>query len=327
MKSFALIAVIFICTTSSQSFGQEIFLLLDKHHSHIQFEAGYLGLMKQRGNFNKFDCIIRYDASLTQALVSLTVMIDLRTIDTNNRIRDKHLKSPDFLDATEHPYAVFQSSTMSEVQPGKFLVTGLLKLKGVQKEMTIEVQQEYPLTKDRNKNLRIGFTGEFQIDRREFNILGGNAHNDRFDVREQVIDNLITIQFSIQSLRQVSADWPPVVKMIKAYQETSAEELFEQYETALKLVNNQPEQASETSVENVIALIELSNLLVYQRQSESALKLLSPLTDIKNPLTKKGINIRLEGLYQSGKKADLQKLLDQLLEQGIINALSLELSR
>jgi polyisoprenoid-binding protein YceI len=86
----------------------------------------FWGLMTVRGRFDRFDGM--YDVGPEGTKIELT--IDSDSIDTGNRTRDKHLRSSDFFDITEHPQVRFTSTRVYHVTSGILHVVGRLEAAG-----------------------------------------------------------------------------------------------------------------------------------------------------------------------------------------------------
>lgn len=90
----------------------------------------------------------------------------MESIDTNQKKRDAHLKSPDFFDAKQFPLITFESKSVKGVDGG-LEVTGDLAMHGVTKSITI------PLKGGKTVNFggrRIGYTADFTVKRADFEI-------------------------------------------------------------------------------------------------------------------------------------------------------------
>ena len=68
-------------------------------HASINFKIQHLGYSWLTGRFNDFKGTFSYDDAAPSA-AKIMVTIDTDSIDSNHAERDKHLKSPDFFDAT-----------------------------------------------------------------------------------------------------------------------------------------------------------------------------------------------------------------------------------
>jgi len=111
-----------------------------KNHAFIQFKIKHLGFSWMIGRFNSFEGSFSYDKK-NAAANRVQVSIDVGSIDTNHAERDKHLRSPDFFDVDKFPKASFVSTGYEPRGDGRGVLTGKLTLRGVTKDVAIEVSQ------------------------------------------------------------------------------------------------------------------------------------------------------------------------------------------
>ena len=136
-------------------------------HAFIEFRIQHLGYSWVYGSFKDFDGNFTYDAK-DPAKDKVEVTIKTGSIDTNHAERDKHLRSPDFLNAAKFPEAKFVSTEVKK-EGDKYLVTGDFTLNGVTKPITLDAK----LTgegKDPWGGYRAGFEAKGNIKLKEFNI-------------------------------------------------------------------------------------------------------------------------------------------------------------
>lgn len=89
-----------------------------------------------KGTFGEVSAIVEFDVSdLSQGSISGSV--DVSTLDTKNKMRNKHLKSDDFFDVENYPTMTFESTSISE-KNGGFTIKGKLKIKTTEKEVTFK---------------------------------------------------------------------------------------------------------------------------------------------------------------------------------------------
>ena len=112
---------------------------LDKAHTSIEFVARHMMVTKVRGRFNDFDGRIHVgdnpDDTWAEARMSTA------TIDTNMPMRDDHLRSPDFLDASTHPDITVRTTGGTYKGDGRWTVTADLTIR--EKTLPIELDAEF----------------------------------------------------------------------------------------------------------------------------------------------------------------------------------------
>jgi polyisoprenoid-binding protein YceI len=133
----------------------------------IQPEASEVGfratsrLMDADGKFSRITGEVRLDPKdPSTAMVTLT--IESASIDTGIGMRDKHLRSADFLDVARFPTMTFESQRV-EVVGRRATVTGQLTLHGVTREIVVPVDVRF-------SERALVATGEFQLNRRDYGI-------------------------------------------------------------------------------------------------------------------------------------------------------------
>ena len=111
---------------------------IDPVHSEIKFKVKHLVVSNVTGQFKKFDGTIESSADdFDGAKVSFEA--DVNSIDTNNEMRDGHLKSADFFDAANHPKLLFVSKEFKKKSDSEYELTGDMTIRGITKEITLNV--------------------------------------------------------------------------------------------------------------------------------------------------------------------------------------------
>lgn len=163
---------------------------VDAAHSYLGFSIGFLGLNKVRGHFNRYEMAILYNED-DYSKLSVTLSIDAASIDTRLRMRDKDLKGEKFFAAEKYPNIIFQSNKV-EKQGEIILMYGDLTMRGVTKAIELPLRQIVQRQKDMGwQNVRIGFEGTLQINRKDFGIDGGRFWGNR------ALSDTVTIEFNI----------------------------------------------------------------------------------------------------------------------------------
>lgn len=139
-------------------------------HASINFAVKHLGYSWLTGRFDTFSGEFTYDPAKPEAS-TINVTIDTTSVNSNHAERDKHLRSPDFLNVEKFPKATFVSKQIKVDGDDKdeFDIIGDLTLNGVTKSITIEVDKVGE-GKDPWGGYRAGFEGETEINMKDFNI-------------------------------------------------------------------------------------------------------------------------------------------------------------
>ena len=139
---------------------------IDPGHSFVEFRTLHLGFSWLHGRFNKIEGSMTYDPSAGPGAQEIEVIIDTASVDTNHAERDKHLRSPDFLNVSEYPTATFKSSGYDGDENGGTL-TGDLTLHGVTRPVSFEIKK-IGEGKDPWGGYRAGFEGSYTLTRSDF---------------------------------------------------------------------------------------------------------------------------------------------------------------
>jgi len=141
---------------------------IDSVHSEIGFKVKHLMVTTVKGKFSKFEGEVKTPSEdLTKAEISFSADVD--SINTNNDMRDGHLKSPDFFDAAKFPTLSFKSTSISKKTENDFLVTGDLTMHGVTKAVVFDaIFNGYSV--NMNKNKVMGFEISGALSRKDFGL-------------------------------------------------------------------------------------------------------------------------------------------------------------
>lgn len=126
------------------------------------------GLVK--GSFDKTNFEI-LDTKLGKAKIE----IDLSGINTNNSMRDNHLKNEDFFDIEKFPKAYFELLNFSKISENKIKFTGNLKIKNKLKSYFFEADL------DSSSKLET-YKGKISINRKDFDLNYNSSINPIQDI-------------------------------------------------------------------------------------------------------------------------------------------------
>ena len=142
---------------------------IDPAHTQSMFTVRHMVVANVRGEFEKTTgTVVLDDKDPSKSSVEAT--IDVNSLSTRVPDRDKHLKSPDFFDAANHPNITFKSSKVEKVGAGKYKVTGDLTMRATTKSVVLEVELPDAAVKDPGGNTRHGFTATTKVNRLEYGL-------------------------------------------------------------------------------------------------------------------------------------------------------------
>ena len=168
---------------------------IDPEHSAVEFSAPHLVISKVKGHFGKVAGTITYDESdVTKSSVEATIQTD--SIDTGVEGRDKHLRSPDFLDAAQFPTITFKSASVEKRGDG-YVAKGPLTIRGVTKDVEMPFQVTGK-AQDPWGNTHLGAEGAFAINRQDY----GVSWNKQLDNGGVLVGDEVKITLNIEGLKQ-----------------------------------------------------------------------------------------------------------------------------
>lgn len=141
---------------------------LDKSTSSITFSVdSRLGAVD--GVFHKWQMDAEVPSDLNKG--SGRIVVDVASIDTQNRRRDNHLRDPDFFEVETYPTAVFTiTSVDADPDADRVRVTGSMQIKDVTRTETIVFRKNE--TDD-----RLELSGRVIIDRTDYGITYDSIFN------------------------------------------------------------------------------------------------------------------------------------------------------
>ncbi len=169
--------------------------LIDPGHSAAGFSVKHMMIATVRGTLGPVSGTVEYDGTNVSS-VKADVTIDVRAIDTGNASRDNDLRAADFFDVAKYPAMTFKSKRAEAAGPGRFRLVGDLTIRGVTKEVTLDVDGPSPTIKQ-GKGLRVGASAATRLNRRDF----GLNYNSLIEAGPVVGDEItVTIDIEIMKM-------------------------------------------------------------------------------------------------------------------------------
>jgi polyisoprenoid-binding protein YceI len=142
--------------------------------SKVEFKLKNFGF-NVGGSFKGVKGTIEFDAA-NYATAKFDVSIDANTVNTDNGMRDDHLREDSYFDVKNHPRIRFVSTKVTASnKAGTFFIFGKLDLKGEEKEIF------FPFTATPVDGGYI-FKAEFKISRRDFKVGGSSTISDNVTI-------------------------------------------------------------------------------------------------------------------------------------------------
>ena len=139
-----------------------------------------------RGRFASFSGRIEVDREDPEKS-SVTAQIDVRSIDTQIKKRDDHLRSAEFFNVEKFPRITFKSRTVKRTGPQSADILGDLTMHGVTKPITLHVKLVTPINE--TGRTRWSVTTD-PITRRDFNLMFAPAAESVSGISQTVAINI-----------------------------------------------------------------------------------------------------------------------------------------
>ena len=165
---------------------------VDAAHSSVKFTVSHLVISEVEGSFKKFNgSISTSNPDFSGASIEFTV--DVKSISTDNDMRDNHLKSPDFFDAEKFPEMTFKSTSFKKISGNKYELVGDLTMHGVTKSVKFSVDYGGTMN-DGMGNTKAGFKATAVIDRFNYGLKWSKAT----ETGGLVVGNEVTINIRLE---------------------------------------------------------------------------------------------------------------------------------
>ncbi|TFH23303.1 MAG: polyisoprenoid-binding protein [Myxococcales bacterium] len=167
---------------------------VDATHTTVGFSVRHL-FTSVEGRFDKFEGEIEFDPAQPEK-TEVEGSIEVKSINTNNEKRDKHLLSNDFFAAEEHPLIEFSGAKVSDVSTDKKKgkLHGTLKIRGNEKPIVLDVEF-LGEGSDPWGNKKAGFSATGVLDRKAF----GLEWNEKLETGGVLVGDEVTIRLQVEA--------------------------------------------------------------------------------------------------------------------------------
>lgn len=168
LSLFAIMAVALFTMSAGHPDSAATTWEADAAHSNVQFTVDHLVISEVSGDFKLFNGkMVSSKEDFSDAQIEFTV--DVSSIDTDNEMRDNHLKGDDFFNAGKYPKMSFKSTSFKPKGGNKYELKGNLTIRDITKPVTFEVVHGGTV-KDPYGNIKAGFKATTTIDRFDYNL-------------------------------------------------------------------------------------------------------------------------------------------------------------
>jgi polyisoprenoid-binding protein YceI len=169
---------------------------LDPSHSEIQFKVRHL-VSKVSGHFENFDIRVKTEGDdFTTAKIDFWA--NANSINTNNDLRDEHLRGKDFLYTEKYPKITFKGEKLQKNEDGNYTLQGDLMIRDITRRVFLDVEFG-GLEKDPWGNYRAGFIVHGKINRKDFGI----SFNMLTETGGILVGEEVEIECSVEFIKQV----------------------------------------------------------------------------------------------------------------------------
>jgi polyisoprenoid-binding protein YceI len=186
----AIIAIVVPAAASAATWS------IDPDHSTVGFKVKHMMVSNVKGEFSKYTGTVEIDdKDITKSKVD--VSIETASINTGVAKRDDHLRSADFFDSAKYPTMRFVSKDIRKAG-NKLSVVGDLSLRGVTREVVLDVEGPTEAVKDPWGATRRGAVATSKVNRKDF----GLTWNAAIETGGVVVGDEVTINLDLELVRK-----------------------------------------------------------------------------------------------------------------------------
>lgn len=167
---------------------------IDPVHSNVGFQVTHMVVSRVNGRFNEFSGSIKnFDGSNFKD-ASVSVDVNVKSINTENDRRDNDLRSGNFFAADSFPTISFVSTGVTPAKDGKFQIMGNLTMRGVTKPVTLDAEYHGKVALG-DGHEKAGFSASTTINRQDWGI----TWNKTLDSGGLVVSNDVQLILEVEA--------------------------------------------------------------------------------------------------------------------------------
>jgi len=170
---------------------------VDAPRSSVAFAVKHMLLATLNGHFRKFDGMLEIGPGAARA----TGVVEAASIDTNEHVRDEHLRdSPDFFEVERYPQITFNSTRIDHLDGGRLHIVGDLTMRSVTREIALDGRLN-GTRREAGGDERIELELRGELNRRDF----GLTWNQALDTGGALLGNKVKIALEITAVKSEAA--------------------------------------------------------------------------------------------------------------------------
>ena len=170
---------------------------IDPAHTSVEFKIKHLMISWVKGTFTDVQGAVIFDEAEPEK-AAVNIQIATASVDTGNKKRDDHLRSPDFFDVASYPVMSFVSKEVTVANGIPTQINGELTLHGETRAVTLEVEEFSPTITDPWGNTRRGASASTTINRKDF----GLTWNKALEAGGVVVGEEVRISLEVELIKE-----------------------------------------------------------------------------------------------------------------------------
>jgi polyisoprenoid-binding protein YceI len=178
--------------------------IFEPGHTAAEFRVRHMMVCWVRGHFKDVHGSLQFDLDNPTEL-AIEATIQANKLWTGEPQRDDHLRSGDFLDATQHATIAFKSTNSECVGASDYKLSGSLTIRGISRPVVLDMHYlgkwrtpYWTDTGDAGPVTRVGFVGEAHINRHDFQV----SWNGQLENGGVVVGDEVIIRIDVEALRE-----------------------------------------------------------------------------------------------------------------------------
>jgi polyisoprenoid-binding protein YceI len=168
---------------------------VDLDHSIVGFEVAHLVVSRTTGRFLDYQGFVVMDPEKKE-FKAIEAVIQTASVNTNQKKRDDHLRSPDFFNVAKFPSMTYKMKSYTK-NGDQYTAVGDLTLLGVTKEITLTGTFNGTVA-DGFGGTRSGFSAEGTINRKDFGMVWAKL----LDNGGAVVGDAVKIKLEIEAIKE-----------------------------------------------------------------------------------------------------------------------------